>query len=344
MPREPALRNTCRCPRTSLPQRAFHPTNHVQQDIHPTDNPPPSARKSGGRVRRRVGRRRGRPPSSTRQNLRALVMQSSAPAPGAPSPWDSVLGAIEDSISQCTFLQMTYTAENPHADGSTAPGARPRFRPPRRRDPHATSPAPTTTGWRENRCPYVSKRLGSLPIPLGWLPHTIVKLPSPFSPIRSGISRSSSKRQSVSSIIAPSLPVPLGSDLSLYHFSIVKISRVDSPLRSGISLISLDHSSVSSLSVPSSVIPLVSALSLWQYLIVKLSTAVSPLRSGISCSSFKQSIVSCLSSPSTLIPLPRGIGKLLSLRELTLFGLNELREMPDLNAVVAESSHTLGVE
>ena len=53
------------------------------------------------------------PASSTRQNLRALVMQISAPAPGAPSLWDSALGAIEDSISQCTFLQMTYTAENP---------------------------------------------------------------------------------------------------------------------------------------------------------------------------------------------------------------------------------------
>ena len=53
---------------------------------------------------------------------------------------------------------MTYTAENPHADGSAAPGARPRFRPPRRRDPHVTSLAPTTTGWREDRCPVVSKR------------------------------------------------------------------------------------------------------------------------------------------------------------------------------------------
>jgi hypothetical protein len=148
-----------RCPRTSLPQRAFHPTDHVQQDIHPTDNPPPSARKSGaGKTRRRVGRRRERLPSSARQSLRALVMQSSAPAPGAPYPWDSALGAIEDSISQCTFLQMTYTAENQHADGSAAPGARPRFRPPRRRDPHATSPAPTTTGWREDRCLVVSKR------------------------------------------------------------------------------------------------------------------------------------------------------------------------------------------
>jgi hypothetical protein len=154
MPREPALRNTCRCPRTSLPQRAFHTNNHVQQDIHTTDNPPQSAWKSGaGEARCRDGR-----PGSTRQNLRVLVIQSSAPAPGAPSPWDSLLGAIEDSISQCTFLQMTYTAENPHADGSAVPGARPRFRPPRRRDPHATSPAPTTTGCREDRCPVVSKR------------------------------------------------------------------------------------------------------------------------------------------------------------------------------------------
>jgi hypothetical protein len=47
--------------------------------------------------------------------------------------------AIEDNISQCPFLQMTYTAENPHADGSSATGARPRYRPPRHRDLHATS-------------------------------------------------------------------------------------------------------------------------------------------------------------------------------------------------------------
>ena len=56
-----------------------------------------------------------------------------------------------------TFLQMTYTAENPHADDSFAPGARPQFHPPLRRYPHNTSPAPTTTGWREDRCPVVSK-------------------------------------------------------------------------------------------------------------------------------------------------------------------------------------------
>jgi hypothetical protein len=122
MNQKPALRNTCRCPRTSLPQHAFHPIDHVQQDIHPTDNPPLSSRKSWAiKTRRRVGRRRGGLPSSTCQNLRTLVMQSSTPAPRAPTPWDSEMGAIEDSISQCTLLQMTYTDENPHADGSAIP-------------------------------------------------------------------------------------------------------------------------------------------------------------------------------------------------------------------------------
>ena len=172
MPREPALRNTCRCPQTSLPQRAFHLTDHVQQDIHPTDNPPPSVRKSwAGKTRRRVGRRRGRLPSSTRQNLRALVMQSSAPAPGAPSPWDSVLGAIEDSISRCKFLQMTNTAETPHADGRASPGARPLFQQTCCSDPHATSPAPTTTGCLEDRCPVVSKQLLHSRAAAKMLPH-----------------------------------------------------------------------------------------------------------------------------------------------------------------------------
>jgi hypothetical protein len=98
MPREPALRNTCRCPRTSLPQRAFHPTDHVQQDIHPTDNPPQSARKSGaGKTRRRVGRRRGRLPSLTHQNLRALVMQSFEETP---------LDALIDRIQAEQHLEM----------------------------------------------------------------------------------------------------------------------------------------------------------------------------------------------------------------------------------------------
>jgi hypothetical protein len=55
------------------------------------------------------------------------------------SPRGTVTWAIEDSISQCPFLQMTSTPENPHADGRADPGARPRYRPPRHRDLHDTS-------------------------------------------------------------------------------------------------------------------------------------------------------------------------------------------------------------
>ena len=113
-----------------LPQRAFHPTNHVQQDIHPTDNPPPSEKEErGGRGTTSSRTTTGAvpelsPPKSAcsgdavlRTSTRVTVPmgQCAAPAPGAPSPWDSTLGNIEDSISQCTFLQMTYTAVNPHA-------------------------------------------------------------------------------------------------------------------------------------------------------------------------------------------------------------------------------------
>ena len=84
-------------------------------------------------------------------------------------PMGQPMGAIEDIISQCTFLQMIYTAETPHADAT--PGARPRLRPPTQRPEHAHAsarpasatptprpPAPTTTGCREDRCPVVSKR------------------------------------------------------------------------------------------------------------------------------------------------------------------------------------------
>ena len=83
--------------------------------------------------------------------------RSSVPAPRAPSPWNSVLGVIDDHISQCPFLQITYTAENLHADDNTSPGGRPRFHPPSRRHPHAPSTTPTTTGLREDRCPVISK-------------------------------------------------------------------------------------------------------------------------------------------------------------------------------------------
>ena len=49
------------------------------------------------------------------RSLRALVVRSSAPAPGAPSPWGGALGAAEGGVSQCSFLRMSCTAENPHA-------------------------------------------------------------------------------------------------------------------------------------------------------------------------------------------------------------------------------------
>ena len=69
------------------------------------------------------------------------------------SPHGTVHWAIEDSISQCPFLQMTYTAKNPHADGRASPGVRPRYRPPRHRDLPATSR--THDNWmvaRETSC------------------------------------------------------------------------------------------------------------------------------------------------------------------------------------------------
>lgn len=138
MPREPVLRNTCHGPRTSLPQRAFHSTDHVQQNISP--NQP---------TRHRLrGERGGRGTTTSRTTTRAANERS--PLKSACSG-DAVLrtstrGTVhmgqcvpEDSISQCPFLQMIYTAENPHADGSAAPGARPRHRPSRHRDPPATS-------------------------------------------------------------------------------------------------------------------------------------------------------------------------------------------------------------
>jgi len=49
------------------------------------------------------------------RSLRALVVRSSAPAPGAPSPWGGALGAAEGGVSRCAFLRMACTSENPHA-------------------------------------------------------------------------------------------------------------------------------------------------------------------------------------------------------------------------------------
>ena len=85
-----------------------------------TNNPPRSARTNGaGEARRRGGRRRGRAPSAGRHRPLGML-RSPAPAP-APSP------ATRHS-PQCTLLQTTQTAGNPH----TGNGQRPE-------DAHATS-------------------------------------------------------------------------------------------------------------------------------------------------------------------------------------------------------------
>ena len=117
----------------------FHSTDHVQQNISPNQQ---TAR------HRLCGERGWRGTTTSRTTTRAANERS--PLKSACSG-DAVLrtstrGTVhmgqcvpEDSISQCPFLQMIYTAENPHADDSTAPGARPRHRQSRHRDPPATS-------------------------------------------------------------------------------------------------------------------------------------------------------------------------------------------------------------
>jgi hypothetical protein len=75
-------------PAVRLPLHRSRPAEY-----EPNRQPATVCAESGaGEARRRVGRRRGRLTSGARQSLRALVMQSSAPAPGAQSTWDSALG------------------------------------------------------------------------------------------------------------------------------------------------------------------------------------------------------------------------------------------------------------
>ena len=80
----------CRCGVIPLAQRVLHPTNHVQQETHPTDNPPQSARKNGaGEARHRVGRPRGRPPSSDSHRQRG-TRQHPSPVTGTPQQQDTL--------------------------------------------------------------------------------------------------------------------------------------------------------------------------------------------------------------------------------------------------------------
>jgi hypothetical protein len=76
-----------------LPAARFPLHRSRPAEYQPNRQPATVCAESGaGEARRRVGRRRGRLTSSARQRLRALVMQSSAPAPGAQSTRDSALG------------------------------------------------------------------------------------------------------------------------------------------------------------------------------------------------------------------------------------------------------------
>ena len=76
---------------SDIPPAARFPLHRSRPaEYQPNRQPATVCAESGaGEARRRVGRRRGRLTSGARSSLRALVMQSSAPAPGAQSTWDS---------------------------------------------------------------------------------------------------------------------------------------------------------------------------------------------------------------------------------------------------------------
>jgi hypothetical protein len=86
----------------------FPPHSSLQQDIHPTDNPTQSEIKDGaGEARHRGGRRRERLPSVDRHRPRDTAIQSCTSISSLHVP-------VTRHSSQCTFLQMIYTAGNPH--------------------------------------------------------------------------------------------------------------------------------------------------------------------------------------------------------------------------------------
>ena len=160
MTREPVLRNTCHGPRTSLPQRACHSTDHVQQNISPNRPTRHSLRRD------RVGRGTTTSRTTTRASNELSVRPPKSGCSGDAVLRTSTRGTVhmgqcvpEDNISQCPFLQMIDTAGNPHADGSAAPGARPRYRPSRHRDPPDTSRS--HDNWMEVRHPVSSHPGGS---------------------------------------------------------------------------------------------------------------------------------------------------------------------------------------
>jgi hypothetical protein len=127
MPRKPALRNICHGPRTSIMQLAVHPT------------PISSCRTSHQSATARV-EELGKGETTSRLTTTRATPEYSPPKPACAG--DAVLrtstqGTVPmghcagcrrrgPQFTVCPFLQMTYTVENPHADGNAAPGGRPR--------------------------------------------------------------------------------------------------------------------------------------------------------------------------------------------------------------------------
>jgi hypothetical protein len=142
---------------SDIPPAVLFPLHRLRPAEYQPNQQPATvfAERGAGEARRRVGRRRGRLTSGVRQSLRVLVMQSSTPAPGAQSPWDSTMGYrgqhLTVPISTIkllkTRMQMTVShPEHAHAYDRFATVTL------------QTRPAHTTIGWRQDRRPVVSKR------------------------------------------------------------------------------------------------------------------------------------------------------------------------------------------
>jgi hypothetical protein len=162
--------------RGPLPQCALHPTDHVQQDTHPTDNPPQSARKNrAGEARRRGGRRRGLPPiaglhrlsrrrASTGGRPRLAVTARGRP-PGdtrrqsrvGPQQCQATNRSANSELRPGTGKGAIAGAGPPRrATGPLAGSAR--ESPPQPSAPPTQPPTPRPPPTTEDRCPVVSNR------------------------------------------------------------------------------------------------------------------------------------------------------------------------------------------
>ena len=158
----PVLTNTCRGPRASMLQCAgcLPPhTDHIQQDIRPTDRPSAAGAEDGARrkrARRRDGRRRGGPrgqpaaagargnyvnPNAGRdwprpRDAHAAARSAAAPLPPSPAPTPTATGCAG---SRMTCRQQTAPPPSRRSKDVTAHPNRPRTRPGRPCPPSACS-------------------------------------------------------------------------------------------------------------------------------------------------------------------------------------------------------------